>query len=79
MADSRVRKRIISKRDFNKNVVDKTDKELENDAMYDENISIAMLIFIICFCFIVGILLGYLLFRIAINNSNIALILKYYL
>lgn len=46
------------------------DSELENE----ENMSIAVILFILLVCFIVGIVLGYLLYHIAINSSNALLV-----
>lgn len=58
----------------NKNVVNKTDKELEKEALQEESISIAMIILIVGLCFVVGISLGYILYRIAINSSSALII-----
>ena len=55
---------------INKNVVNKTDEELERDAIQEENFSILMIIIIIFLCFVVGVSLGYILYRIAINSSS---------
>ncbi len=55
---------------INKNVVNKTDEELERDAIQEENFSILMIIVIIFLCFVVGVSLGYILYRIAINSSS---------
>lgn len=60
---------------INKNVVDKSDSELEKEAIEVENFSILMIIIIIGLCFVVGVSLGYLLYKIAINSSN-AIIIK---
>lgn len=59
---------------INKNVVNKTDTELEHEAIQEENVSILMLFLIISVCFVVGIALGYLLFRIAIDSSSAIII-----
>ena len=48
------------------------DSELENE----ENMSIAVILFILLVCFIVGIVLGYLLYHIAINSSNALLVVR---
>ena len=60
---------------INNNVVNKTDSELEREAIQEENISIFMIFLIIGICSLVGISLGYFLFKIAINSSN-AMILR---
>ncbi len=57
-----------------KNILNKTDKELEKEALQEENISIAMIALIIGLCFVVGISLGYILYRIAINSSSILIV-----
>lgn len=56
-------------------------KETTDDKIQEsvENISIVMIIFIILACFVVGITLGFLLYRIAINNSSeLSFIIKNY-
>ena len=58
-------------KNISKNVVNKTDKELENEAIMEENFSIALLVLIIGLCFLVGVGLGYALYRLAINSSSI--------
>ena len=69
-----------SKKESNitKNVVNKTDKELENEAIHEENISIAVLVLIIAICFLVGVGLGYVLYKLAINSSSL-IIMRYLL
>ena len=57
-----------------KNILNKTDKELEKEALQEENISIAMIALIIGLCFAVGISLGYILYRIAINSSSVLIV-----
>ena len=53
--------------DFNDNEIE----ELKDDVQENvENISIAMIILIIVICSIVGTIIGYMLYRIAISNSN---------
>ena len=72
---SKVRKRKIKTSVNNKeNVVvskdeymDQEDKKIEND----DNFSIGLMIFILVLCVIVGIVLGYLLYRLAINSSAV--------
>ena len=69
------KKRVKGKKiNTNKNVVNKTDKELEKEALQEESISIAMIILIVGLCFVVGISLGYILYRIAINSSSALII-----
>ena len=48
------------------------DEKIENE----ETISIAVVLVILFVCFLVGILLGYLLYHIAINSSNSLLIIQ---
>ncbi len=52
-----------------------TDNELENE----ETMSIAVILFILIVCFVIGIVLGYLLYHIAINSSNALLIVQKFL
>ena len=49
------------------------DKEIENS----DNLSVGLMIVILVLCFVVGISLGYVLYRIAINSSNAMFIVKY--
>ena len=44
----------------------KLDKELETE----DNMSFAAIILILVVCFAIGIVVGYLLYRLAIDNSN---------
>lgn len=53
----------------------KLDRELENE----DNLSITVMIAILVFCFIIGISLGYILYRIAMNSSNMMIIITHYL
>lgn len=57
----------------------KSDKELEKEAVYEDNMSILVIVIIIVLCFIVGISLGICLYRLAINNSNSAIIINKFL
>lgn len=69
------KKRIKGKKNnADKNILNKTDKELEKEALQEENISIAMIALIIGLCFVVGISLGYILYRIAINSSSVLIV-----
>ena len=77
----KVRKRKISPKEFKKNdvseeILDKEevieDEKIENE----ETISIAVVLVILFVCSLVGILLGYLLYHIAINSSNALLIIQ---
>ncbi len=45
---------------------EKIDRELE----VEDNMSIATMLLILIICFVVGIVVGYLLYRLAIDNSN---------
>lgn len=53
----------------------KLDRELENE----DNFSITVMIVILVLCFVVGILLGYVLYRIAMNSSNVMFVITHYL
>jgi len=45
------------------------EKKLDNEIERDDNMSIVVMILILVFCFVVGISLGYLLYRIAITGG----------
>ena len=51
----------------------KLDKEIENE----DNLSITLMIVILLACFVVGGILGYMLYRIALNSSNVLSIVPY--
>lgn len=75
--------KIRNKVDCNKNVSiknsmtrKKSDRELEKEAIEEENISIIAIIIIVVLCFVIGILLGWGLYKVAINNSNIAFVIN---
>ena len=57
-----------NEKEIDKEVIeeDKLDREIETE----DNMSFALMIFILAMCFIVGTVVGYLLYRLAINNSN---------
>lgn len=58
---------------------DKEEKELDKAIENEENFSITVMVIILVLCFIVGISLGYVLYRIAINSSNVMMIVRYLL
>lgn len=51
----------------------KMDKQIETE----DNVSVLVMVIILVLCFIVGISLGYILYRIAINSSSAMFIVKY--
>lgn len=57
----------------------KTEKELEQEAIIEEEMSILSMILIVAFCVIVGVIVGYILYKVAINSSgpSIAYIFNY--
>lgn len=58
------------------NDLEKNEKVLENEAIMEDNISVLGICLIVILCFIVGIVLGICLYRLAINNSVTALIIN---
>ena len=52
--------------------IDETEEELKEDKIQEnvENISLAMIIFVVVSCLVVGGIVGYMLYKIAMNNSN---------
>lgn len=69
----KIKTRKIRNVDFNREEL-KNDKRIENE----ENLSVAIMILILVICFAVGIFLGYLLYNLAINSSNAAMIVRYF-
>lgn len=53
----------------------KMDKEYEKE----DNLSVTMMVLILVACFVVGGILGYMLYRIAMNSSNALLIIHHFL
>lgn len=45
------------------------EKKMDKVIEQEDNISILVMVFILCVCFVIGISLGYLLYRIAINGA----------
>ncbi len=70
----RIRSRKIRGVDFNRDE-QKLDQEVENG----DNFSVSVMILILVVCFVVGIVLGYLLYRLAIDSSAIVMIGKSFL
>ena len=74
------KKEVISKLDNVKirrsKVRRKSDKELEKEAIVEENMSILVIVLIVLICFVVGISLGIGLYKLAINSSSAVIINK---
>ena len=45
------------------------EKKIDNDMVREEKISITVIVIILFFCFVVGISLGYILYKLAITGS----------
>lgn len=55
----------------------RTDKELEREAVQEENISIlAIVLIVILFC-IIGVCIGMVLYKVAINSSNAMIVNRF--
>ena len=54
---------------------EKLDKVIENE----DNFSIGLIVLILVICFAVGILVGYILYQLAIDSSNVLLIGRHFL
>ena len=62
---------VIRNQDDNINIASESeDQKLDRQLENDDNMSFAVIILILIVCFVVGIFVGYLLYRVAINNSN---------
>ena len=57
----------------------KEEQILDKKIELEDNISIVAMIGILIFCFVIGISLGYILYRIAINSSNAMVLIRYFL
>ena len=60
-------------------VIDEKEKVTDNELENEETMSIVVILFILIVCFVIGIVLGYLLYHIAINSSNALLIVQKFL
>ena len=69
----------IKGKKIKKKVIDEKEKVTDNELENEETMSIAVIIFILIVCFVIGIVLGYLLYHIAINSSNALLIVQKFL
>lgn len=70
------RENISDKKIKDSRIKNKSDKQLEREAIEEENISIMAVVIVVILCFIIGILLGWGLYKLAINNSNIAFVIN---
>ena len=57
--------------------VDVEEKKLDQAIEREDNLSVAAMILIIVGCFVVGSIIGYMLYRIAMNSSNALLVVPY--
>ena len=48
----------------------KTEKELEQEAIIEEEMSFLSVILVVGFCVVVGVIVGYILYKVALNNSS---------
>ncbi len=69
----------IKGKKIKKKVIDEKEKVTDNELENEETMSIAVILFILIVCFVIGIVLGYLLYHIAINSSNALLIVQKFL
>jgi F0F1-type ATP synthase assembly protein I len=67
--------KYMSKKIKGHNVKRKSEKELEKEAIMEEKFSILGIILVLIICTVIGIVIGYFLYRLAINSSNVAYIL----
>lgn len=59
-------------------ILNNKEEQLDKEIAKEDNLSITLMVIILVVCFIVGIFLGYMLYRIAINSSNVMFIVKYF-
>lgn len=67
--DSAVTRKKVNARKVRMSLTKAEEKKIDKEMEQDENMSIAVMVFVLLFCFIVGISLGYLLYKIAINGA----------
>lgn len=56
----------------------KEEQQIDYQMETDDNVSIALIMIILVFCFIIGISLGYMLYRIAINSSVMFIVRNFF-
>lgn len=78
-SEKAVEKEKIRGKKIKKKVIDEEEKVTDNSLETEETMSIAVILLILLLCFIVGVVLGYLLYHIAINSSNALLIVQSFL
>lgn len=59
--------------------INREEQKLDQEIEKEDNLSITVMIIILVLCFIIGISLGYILYRIAMNSSNAMFIITHYL
>lgn len=69
----------IKSRKIKMSFIDKEEEKMDKQIELEDNFSMAAMIGILVVCFIVGISLGYILYRIAINSSNAMMLIHYFL
>lgn len=75
-SNNRVVKKKVKSRKIKMSFTAKEERKMDNQIEVENNISVAFMMFILVLCFIVGISLGYILYRIAINNSSAMFIVR---
>lgn len=55
------------------------EKKLDKEYEKEDNLSVTMMILILVACFVIGGILGYMLYRIAMNSSNALLVIQHFL
>lgn len=78
-SEKAVEKEKIRGKKIKEKVIDEEEKVTDNALETEETMSIAVILLILFLCFIVGVVLGYLLYHIAINSSNALLIVQSFL
>ncbi len=53
---------------------DVAEKKLDKEIQNEDNLSISLMVLILIGCFVIGIILGYMLYRLAIDSSAIIII-----
>lgn len=78
-SEKAVEKEKIRGKKIKEKVIGEEEKVADNALETEETMSIAVILLILLLCFIVGVVLGYLLYHIAINSSNALLIVQSFL
>ena len=69
----------VKSKHIDSDLTDEQEDRLDMEIEHKDDLSITLMICILVLCFFVGISLGYMLYRIAINSSNVMMLVRYFI